>query len=96
MDAIKILHYTYIIRSLSSGIYYIGSTKNLEDRLRRHNQGGSTFTKPHKPFEIVYSRGFATKSEAVKYEMKLKSFKSRIQLEQLIAEQNKGAANRTP
>ncbi|MDA3861303.1 MAG: GIY-YIG nuclease family protein [Melioribacteraceae bacterium] len=35
--------------------YYTGSTKNLERRLREHQNGeGANFTKKHGPVELIY------------------------------------------
>ena len=86
MDNAEGAYYSYIIRSLVNGMFYIGSTGNLEDRLQRHNQGRSKFTKPYRPFELVYSKSFQTKSEAVQHELKLKSMKSREHILRIINE----------
>jgi hypothetical protein len=34
------MYYVYILRSLVNDRYYIGSTKDLERRLKKHNVGG--------------------------------------------------------
>ncbi|MBI1863755.1 GIY-YIG nuclease family protein [Candidatus Woesebacteria bacterium] len=49
------MYYVYILRSLTTGKHYIGSTCNLEKRLLRHNKGGSKYTRNKGPYEIVYS-----------------------------------------
>jgi len=38
-------HYVYIIESLEDGTFYIGTTRELNSRLERHNQGRSRYTK---------------------------------------------------
>ena len=76
--------YVYIIYSAKLDIYYVGSTGNLEDRLKRHNSGRSTFTKPGVPWELVYQKKFSTKSDACKFEYYVKSQKSRIFIESII------------
>ena len=76
--------YVYIIYSVKLDIYYVGSTGNLEDRLKRHNSGRSTFTKPGVPWELVYQKKFSTKSDACKFEYYVKSQKSRIFIESII------------
>ena len=40
-----IMHTTYILHSVKIDTYYIGSTSNIEDRLKRHNSGRNTYTK---------------------------------------------------
>ena len=74
----------YIIQSIQSGRYYIGSTDNLEKRLVRHNKGYSRYTKGKGPFKLVYKEEFAGRSEAVKREYYIKSLKSRSAIEKLI------------
>ncbi len=39
------MYFTYILQSEKDGRYYIGSTNNLENRLKRHNKGYSRYTK---------------------------------------------------
>jgi putative endonuclease len=67
--------YTYILQSEKDGKYYIGSTSNLEQRLYKHNAGATISTKHRRPLKLVYSEGFNTKSEAIKREYKIKSYK---------------------
>ncbi len=76
--------FTYIIQSETSGRYYIGSTQNIEERLKRHNTGRSTYTKNKGPWKLVYNEGYKTRSEALKREYYLKSLKSRTRIEKLI------------
>ena len=63
----------YIIKS-DQGHYYIGQTKNLEDRLHRHNANRSKSTQNKGRWELVVTAEFNTRSEAVKFEGKLKKF----------------------
>jgi putative endonuclease len=67
--------YTYILESEKDGNYYTGSTKNLEQRLAKHNAGATVSTKHRRPFKIVYSECFASKSEALKREYQIKRYK---------------------
>ena len=47
--------YMYILRC-ANGQFYTGSTKDLQLRLKQHEQGqGANFTKKHLPVELVYS-----------------------------------------
>jgi putative endonuclease len=44
----------YILRSLKNGKYYIGSTKDMAQRLIRHNAGKTKGNRNNRPFEIAY------------------------------------------
>jgi putative endonuclease len=74
----------YILKSESRGIYYVGSTANIEARLQRHNQGRSKYTKSGVPWKVVYTEKFCTRSEAVKREQQIKGRKSREYIEGLV------------
>jgi len=67
--------YLYIIYSKSFNRWYIGSSNNIHDRLRRHNAGNSKSTKSYRPWLLLYYEEFTTRSEAVKREYYLKSIK---------------------
>ncbi|UCD35976.1 MAG: GIY-YIG nuclease family protein, partial [Nitrospiraceae bacterium] len=66
--------YVYIIQSQKDSSLYIGQTGNLQDRMLRHNQGRSSYTKGKRPWSLLYSERFETRSQAVRKEHKLKSF----------------------
>ena len=52
---------------------YVGYTNNINKRLSLHNSSkGAKFTKG-KFWKLVYQKNFNTKSEALKYEFKLKN-----------------------
>jgi len=78
------MYYCYILYSEKLDKFYIGSTSDLTGRLRRHNSSGRGFTSTGKPWEMVYSEPFNEKGAALKRELQLKSWKSRVQLEELI------------
>ena len=77
-------HYVYILYSTSRDRYYVGSASDIEQRLMRHNAGATPSTKPGRPWKLVYSEDFTTRSDALKREMQIKRQKSRIYIEQLI------------
>jgi putative endonuclease len=74
----------YILESLKDGSYYVGSTNNLEDRFKRHNSGRVAYTKPRKPWKLVYSEEHPDRSIAVKRENEIKAHKRRAFIEALI------------
>lgn len=72
----------YILKSTSNKWYYVGSTNRLSERIKEHNSGKVRSTKHFKPLKVVYTKGFATESEARSYERRLK--KNRIEKENII------------
>jgi putative endonuclease len=70
------MYIAYIIKSLKVNRYYIGSTENIERRLSYHNSGKVKSTKAYKPWKIVYTERFETKSDALKREKQIKPYKS--------------------
>ncbi len=72
----------YAIVSESTGKIYIGQTINLAERLKQHNADDSThlgqFTKQNKgPWKLIYKEEYKTRSEAIKREKQLKSYRGR-------------------
>ncbi len=70
-------YYTYILQSQLTSQLYIGQTNNLEDRLKRHNGNRTKSTKGKGSWQIIFFREFTTRSEAVRLERQLKSFKNK-------------------
>ncbi len=60
---------------------YVGYTLNIESRLETHNNGGSVYTKEHKPWELMFYCGFQDKLKAMNFEKYLKSHSGRIFLQ---------------
>jgi putative endonuclease len=77
-------HFVYILRSLKDGSYYVGSTQDLEDRLQRHNQGRTKYTKQKRPWELAYSEVYPDRSAAMKRESEIKTRKSRQFIDALV------------
>ncbi|WP_169712772.1 GIY-YIG nuclease family protein, partial [Algoriphagus faecimaris] len=50
------MYFVYILSSSKTNKYYVGSTDNLESRLKHHNAGSTPSTKPGAPYwEMKYS-----------------------------------------
>ena len=78
--------YMYILRC-SNGQYYVGSTKELAQRMEQHQQGeGSKFTKKHLPVELVYYEEYQRIDEAFIREHQIKGW-NRKKKEALINQQ---------
>ena len=66
--------FVYMIGSKAKNktISYVGYTNNLKNRLNLHNASkGAKFTKGRK-WKLIYYKKYKSKSEAMKYEYKLK------------------------
>ena len=70
------MYFVYILKSLIVLRYYIGSSENVARRLSDHNSGKVKSTKAYKPWEIVYLERFDIKSDALKREKQIKSYRS--------------------
>lgn len=75
--------YVYILES-ESGRYYVGSTNNLQRRLKQHRQGLTRTTKVLKTYTLVYSESLDDISDARSREKQIKSYKSKKYIEYLI------------
>ena len=78
------MYFVYILKSLKDQKYYIGSTADIASRLAYHNAGKQRSTKNRRPFILVYSEEFLSKSEAEHRERQIKSYKGGRALKKLI------------
>lgn len=74
----------YILQSLKNGRYYIGSTIDLDRRFEEHSSGFVKATKNIRPLKIVASIVCNNPSESRKSEYRLKQYKSRKIIENVI------------
>ena len=69
-------HFFYILKC-SDGSYYAGSTTNLENRIKAHNQEeGATHTAKRRPVQLVYHERFNSFDDAVNRERQIKKWTS--------------------
>ena len=83
-------YYLYIIQSDRDNSFYIGTAQNLEERILRHNQGRSKYTKPKRPWNLVYIEEHPDRSSAMKREYAIKRRKSKDYLAKLIEKFSSG------
>ena len=62
----------------------MGSSQDVSERLDRHNKNKERATRNRGPWEILIAKEFATRSDAVRFEMKLKKWKNKIRILQWI------------
>ncbi|MBU1017745.1 GIY-YIG nuclease family protein [Patescibacteria group bacterium] len=73
----------YIVQC-NNKAYYVGSTDDLKDRVKKHNLGqGAEYTKRYRPTKLVYFEECATRAEAEKRERQIKGW-CRAKKEKLI------------
>jgi len=63
----------YILFSENYQKHYTGFTDNLDQRLLSHNELGKDWTSKFRPWKLMYTKQFTTKSEALFYEKWLKT-----------------------
>jgi len=66
--------FVYLLRCRDNSLY-CGYTKNLDNRLEKHNKGtASKYTKRNRPVRLVYFEKQETISSALKREIQIKKF----------------------
>jgi len=76
---------TYVLYSEKHDKIYIGYTSNLQQRLISHNELATKgWTIKFRPWKLIYKEEYETKSEAMKREKQLKSYKGRTFIRDLI------------
>ncbi len=78
------MFWVYILRSEVNGRYYVGQTDDVDARTGMHDRGEVKSTRPYRPWKLVYSEVFQTRSEAVRRERQIKRRKKRSYIEALI------------
>ena len=68
------MYFVYIIQSIKyPSELYKGFTRNLDDRMRRHNSGKERYTAKYKPWKLVFYCAFENKKTALAFEKYLKT-----------------------
>ncbi|OGH87381.1 MAG: hypothetical protein A2206_00050 [Candidatus Magasanikbacteria bacterium RIFOXYA1_FULL_40_8] len=66
------MYYVYLLESEKNGKIYVGSTKNLKERLDYHNKKGEFYTRQHKPWKLIYYEAYNKEELARMREKRLK------------------------
>ncbi|MBW3568984.1 GIY-YIG nuclease family protein [Candidatus Parcubacteria bacterium] len=66
-------YYVYILKSRVNGDLYVGSTANVINRLRLHNDGKVKSTKGYRPWVLLETRVCATRTDSMSLERFLKT-----------------------
>jgi putative endonuclease len=76
--------FLYVLQSQKDRRYYVGITKDIEARLDQHNRGAGKSTRSSRPWRLVHTEEYNSRSEAAKREKYIKAQKSRFYIESLI------------
>jgi putative endonuclease len=72
------MFYVYIIESETTGKWYYGFTdRSPSIRLNEHNGNHHHFTANKGPWKLIFLRSFENKKDALRFEKKLKSLRSK-------------------
>ena len=76
------MYSAYVLRSVSTGRLYVGSTEDFARRLAEHQRGDARYTRGRGPWEVVLVEEFSTRAEAMRRERDLKSGQGRAWIRQ--------------
>jgi putative endonuclease len=76
--------WVYILRNIDTDRYYIGSTIDLNRRLKQHRSGNTRTTRILKTYELAYTEEYVLEKEAREREKQIKAHKSKIYIKKLI------------
>jgi putative endonuclease len=77
------MFYVYVLKSAKTGRRYVGSCRNVDERLRRHNAGHSKATRRGIPWSLLHTERFLTRRKAVNKERYYKTGRGRDELDRL-------------
>ena len=80
--------FVYILKSLRNGRFYIGSTKNVYNRVIEHNLGKTQSTKHYIPWQLAFFKRYSDINKAKRIESKLKKAKSKEIIEMIIRDRD--------
>ena len=76
-------YYFYVLRSQTTGRFYLGHTENMVRRIFQHNNNRTVSIKNRGRWELFYSEEYPTRAEAAQWERYMKRMKSHVYIEGL-------------
>ena len=67
------MYYVYVMQSKKDKQFYTGFTRELQNRIREHNEGRVSSTKTRGPFELIYYEACLNEQDGLAREKYLKS-----------------------
>ena len=74
----------YILQGVNSGRYYVGSTTNIEERLKHHFGGHTPSTKKFGRLKVSLVQDYLTLKDARSIERKLKRLKRHDYIDKIV------------
>lgn len=68
------MFYVYVLQSKKDEKLYVGYTNDLRRRIREHDSGLNSSTKPRRPLELIYYEAYKSREDAEHREEMLKLF----------------------
>ena len=87
------MYYVYVLYSEKDAQFYIGQTKNLSERIRRHQSGYVQSTRNRRPIRVVYSEKYEHRYEAMRREKFLKSGEGHKYINKMLWHANNSDSN---
>jgi putative endonuclease len=83
--AMHAITFVYVLKSLSQvDRHYVGLSADPDKRLRQHNEGKVRSTKGYRPWKIIYTEEYSTRSEAYARERYFKGIEGHYHLKKLL------------
>ena len=76
--------FLYILKSMTTGNFYIGTAVDSDARFSDHVRGQSPYTRGRGPWTRIYQEEYPTLAEARRRERQHKSWKSHRSIQELI------------
>ena len=80
------MYSVYVLFSEVLNKRYIGSTRDVNKRIKEHNSGKSKFTKAGIPWKLIYQEHYQTNQDARQRELFLKSGVGRKFIDKIVEE----------
>lgn len=77
-------YYVYVLQSLKVDWIYIGSTSDLKQRFKSHNNKENLSTKGYVPFKLIFYEAYLSKKDALRREEYSKTTKGKTTLRTML------------
>jgi len=78
------MFYVYVLQSLRDKKLYIGFSKNIKKRFKKHKEGSVKSTKNRRPFKLIYLEAHTSEKDARRREKYFKTTKGKSSLKQVL------------
>ncbi len=80
------MYYVYLIKSINKNWQYVGYSTDLKKRLKTHQKGLSSATKPYRPFNLIFYEAYKSRVDAKRREKYFKTNQGRRALKLLVTD----------